>query len=198
MASELFRIEHALVGDRLVPVATPGEATHVAVSLVRRLSEERTAEAARLRAELEQAALRVKDLEVRLGRAIHRVDQAESAAAQVAQEAEHLRERVGQQQDAIGKLAEKNAEVIGEKRTLRNSLIAKHGLPAISYRIDIDRENRALETTVIVLDTLPHRERTVEALTEARRQAQRHNGRLRALRLDTAAWRAIVQVPIGT
>lgn len=186
MASELFRIEHTLVGDRLVPVATPVEATHVAVSLVRRLTSEH-----------EQVGGRVRELEVRLGRAIHRVDQAESVAAQSAREAEQAREQLAEQKDAVRKLAEKNAAVIAEKRKLRDALIAKHGLPAISYRIDIDRENRALETVVIVLDTLPHRERTAQALAEARRQALRHNGQLRALRLDTAAWRAIVQVPVG-
>ena len=189
MTSELYRLEHSLVGDRLMPITRPEEATHAGVALLRRMLEDWRREAAALRSEGVRREQRIAELEAQLGRAIHRGDQADARAA-------HHEQEVTRASAALRKLAEKNGELIGEKKRLRDQLVAKHGLPAIHYRIDVDRDGQAYESLVFVLEAFPHPEHRRAALAEARQQEERSGGRLRNVRLDTVAWRAIVQQPI--
>ncbi len=48
----------------------------------------------------------------------------------------------------------------------------------------------------VTLDAFPHKERVREALAEGHRVAARQGGQLRGLRLDTTAWRAVIQTVI--
>jgi len=181
-----YRLDKALVGERLVPVATEGEATHTTIASLRRLMAEGEQARRVVQAEGQRMTERVHDLEVQLGQAQHRADQAELLVAQ-------------QQREAVlhgamvRKLMAKNAALIGEKRRIRDMLMAKHAPIPIHYRIDVDREDQARESIVVILDTFPDRSHTHEALAEARRTAARRGGQLRTLRLDTVAWRAVVQ-----
>jgi hypothetical protein len=197
MSTDLYRLERTVLGERLVPVPRPEEATHVAVALLRRVSEERARETAMLRAEKAQATARIHDLEIKLGRAIHNVDQSESLAAQEKTEADQLREEAGRVRVALGKLVEKNSALIGEKKQLKDALIGKHELPAVHYKIEFTRDEEAYEHVTYVLDAFPDKAHTPEAIAEARRHAQARGGQLRQLRLDMVAWRAIVQLPLG-
>ncbi len=181
-----YRLDKALVGDRLVPVATEGEATHATIGSLRRLMAEGEQARRAFQAEGQRMTGRVHDLEVQLGHAQHRADQAELLVAQQQREAA-LHGAV------VRKLMAKNAALIGEKRRIRDMLMAKHAPIPIHYRIDVDREDQARESIVVTLDTFPDRSHTHEALAEARRTATRRGGQLRTLRLDTVAWRAVVQ-----
>ena len=189
MMPDFYRLERTLRGERLVAVDRPEEATHAGIALVRRLAEDRLREVAALRGEAERLRQRLQALDAQLAHAVHTTDQAQMAVARHEQETTRA-------QSVARKLAAKNAELIGEKRRIRDQLIAKHPLPAIHYRIDIDREDQARQTITLLLDTFPHPDKTGEALAEARRQAERRGGQLRQLRLDTVAWRALVQLPV--
>jgi len=184
-ATALYRVERTLLGDRLMPVTRVEDATHADIAVVRRLTDARAREAARCRADAVRAGQRIRDLETQVARAIHRIDQAEMVAAQRQEEITRLTKT----RDLV---VQKNAEVVGEKRRLRDALVGKTPLPVIHYRVDLDRDEIARETVVVTLDAFPHKERIREALAEARRQAARHHGELRSLRLDTSAWRAVI------
>ncbi len=185
-----YRLERTLVGERLVPVTRAEEATHAGIALIHHMTDAQAHAVATLRADLEQRTRRVRELEVQLGRAVHRVDQAEALAAQRQTEtALHAA--------AVQRLVDKNATLIGEKRRLREQLVAKYPPPPIHYRLDVDRDDQARESVVLTLDAFPHRDRMREALAEARRLADRRGGQVRQLRLDTVAWRAVVQLLVG-
>ena len=194
--SDLYRLERTLIGERLIEVTRPEEATHAAVSLLRRLAEERACETAALRSEGERARQRVRDLELQLGRATHHVDQAETTAAHARRELERLRADAERLAAATRKLSEKNTSLIGEKKRMREQLVAKHGLPRIAYRLEVDRTDQAYEQLVYILEAFPHVDHRRDALAEARRMAVQRGGRLRQLRLDTTAWRAVIHLPI--
>ncbi len=183
---DLYRLERTLVGERLVTVARLEEATHAGVVLVRQLMETHTRETATLQAEVDRLTRRARDLETQYGRAIHQVDQAEMVAAQ-------RQEEIARLVVTRDRLIQKNAELVGEKRRFREALTGKHPLPPVHYRIDIDRDDTARESIIVTLDVFPHKERVHEALAEARRVAERHRGQLRSLRLDTTAWRVVIQ-----
>ncbi len=184
--SHLYRLERGRLGDHLVPVTRPEEATHAGVVLLRRQAEDHAREVAALRAEVAHQHGRAQDLAGQLDRAGQQAVQAATAMAQRQADADRAKA-------AVARLAEKNGELIGEKRRLRDALTGKHPLPAVHYRVDIDRDDTARESILVVLDTFPHRDRAREALAEARRAASRYRGQLRSLRLDTTAWRAVVQ-----
>jgi len=181
-----YRLDKALVGERLVPVATEGEATHTTIASLRRLMAEGEQARRVVQAEGQRMTGRVHDLEVQLGHAQHRAEQAELLVAQQQRE-------TALHGAAVRKLMAKNAALIGEKRRIRDMLMSKHAPIPIHYRIDIDREDQARESIVVTLDTFPDRSHTHEALAEARRTAARRGAQLRTLRLDTVAWRAVVQ-----
>jgi len=191
--AHFYRLERALVGGRLIPVAREDEATHVAVAALRRALAEQARDRAALAervAELDRVGQRVRDLEVQLARAVRRAEQADILVAG------HQGEmaRCGA---SVRRLLAKNAALIGEKRRLRDALTGKQPLPAVHYRVDLDHDDVARESMVVTLDTFPHKDRVREALTDARRVAGRYGGRLRTLRLDTTAWRAVVQRPVA-
>lgn len=181
-----YRLDKALVGDRLVPVTTEGEATHATIASLRRLMAEGEHARRAFQAEGQRMTGRVHDLEVQLGQAQHRADQAELLVAQQQRE-------TALHGAAVRKLMAKNAALIGEKRRIRDMLMAKHAPIPIHYRIDVDREDQARESIVVTLDTFPDKSHAHEALAEARRMATRRGGQLKTLRLDTVAWRAVVQ-----
>ncbi len=181
-----YRLEKALVGERLVPVATEGEATHTTITSLRRLIAEGEHARRVFQAEGQRLTGRIHDLEVQLGHAQHRTEQAELLVAQQQRE-------TALQGAAVRKLMAKNAALIGEKRRIRDMLMAKHAPIPIHYRIDIDRDDQARESIVVTLDAFPDKSHMTEALAEARRMATRRGGQLKSLRLDTVAWRAVVQ-----
>jgi len=182
------RLEKGLVGERLV-AAAEGDATHVHLTYLRQITAEHDQHAAHARVHARQLGQRIVDLETQIAQQTHRADQADIMVTQQ----QHEAERYG---ISIRRLATKNAALIGEKRRLRDALTGKHPLPAVHYRIDIDRDDVAYASTVAMLETFPHRDHVREALAEARRIATRQGGHVRSLRLDTAAWRAVIQVPI--
>jgi len=186
----LYRLEKTLVGERLIPVARPDDATHVALASVRRIVDEATRQQQALQEEGQQLARRTQDLEVQLSRALRRAEQAELMVAQQQREAV-------QHGATVRKLMAKNVALIGEKRRIRDMLIAKHAPTPIHYRVDIDREDQARESIVITLDAFPDKRHARAALAEARRAAERRDGQLKTLRLDTVAWRAVVQQPMS-
>lgn len=186
-----YRLEKALVGGRLIPVVGEDEATHVDVVALRRAVAAHArdrAELAERAAELDRAGQRIRDLELQLARAVRRAEQADILVA--GHQSEMTRYGA-----SVRRLLAKNAALIGEKRRLRDALVGKHPLPAVHYRVDLDHDDVARESRVVTLDAFPHRDRVSEALAEGRRVAARHGGRLRTLRLDTSAWRAVVQRP---
>lgn len=187
--TELYRLERTLVGERLVPVMRPDEATHAGVALLHRITATHAREVAALRDGSDRLTRRLREVEQQLGRAIHQVDQAEMAAAQ-------CRDEAAQAVGAARRLAAKNAEIGAEKRRLRDALIGKQPLPAVSLRIDVDRDDIARKSQVITLETAPHPERAADALGEGRRVAARLSGTLRLIRLDTVAWRAVIQLVV--
>ncbi len=191
--AHFYRLEKALVGGRLIPVAREDEATHVDVAALRRA----VADSARDRVALaeqatgiEQMGQRLRDLELQLARAVRRAEQADIMVA--GHQAEMARSGA-----SVRQLLAKNAAIIGEKRRLRDALVGKHPLPAVYYRVDLDHDDVARESVVVTLDAFPHKDRVPEALADARRVAARYGGRLRTLRLDTTAWRAVVQRPVA-
>ena len=191
--AHFYRLEKALVGGRLIPVAREDEATHVDVAALRRA----VADSARDRVALaeqstriEQMGQRLRDLELQLARAVRRAEQADIMVA--GHQAEMARSGA-----SVRQLLAKNAALIGEKRRLRDALVGKHPLPAVYYRVDLDHDDVARESVVVTLDAFPHKDRVPEALADARRVAARYGGRLRTLRLDTTAWRAVVQRPVA-
>ncbi len=191
--AHFYRLEKALVGGRLIPVAREDEATHVDVAALRRA----VADSARDRValaeqatEIEQMGQRLRDLELQLARAVRRDEQADIMVA--GHQAEMARSGA-----SVRQLLAKNAALIGEKRRLRDALVGKHPLPAVYYRVDLDHDDVARESVVVTLDAFPHKDRVPEALADARRVAARYGGRLRTLRLDTTAWRAVVQRPVA-
>lgn len=186
----LYRLEKTLVGERLIPVARPDDATHVALPAVQRIVDEATRRQQALQEEGRQLARRTHDLEEQLSRALRRAEQAELMVAQQQREA-------AQHGASLRKLMAKNVALIGEKRRIRDLLIAKHAPTPIHYRVDIDREDQARESVVITLDAFPDKSHARAALAEARRAAERRDGQLRTLRLDTVAWRAVVQQPMS-
>jgi len=191
--AHFYRLEKALVGGRLIPVAREDEATHVDVTALRRA----VADSARDRVALaeqatgiEQMGQRLRDLELQLARAVRRAEQADIMVA--GHQAEMARSGA-----SVRQLLAKNAALIGEKRRLRDALVGKHPLPAVYYRVDLDHDDVAHESVVVTLDAFPHKDRVPEALADARHVAARYGGRLRTLRLDTTAWRAVVQRPVA-
>jgi len=191
--AHFYRLEKALVGDRLIPVAGEDEATHVGIAALRRL----TADSARDRAALAEQVVqieclgrRVRELDLLLARAMRRAEQADIMVVQ--QQGEAVVHGA-----SVRRLLAKNAALIGEKRRLRDALTGKQPLPVVHYRVDLDHDDVALESMVVTLDTFPHKDRVREALADARRVAARYGGRLRTLRLDTTAWRAVVQRPVA-
>lgn len=184
-----YRLDKGLVGDRLVLVATEAEATHTTTAYLRHLMADAEQVRRAVEAEGQRLAQRLHDLEVQLGQARHRADQAETLVAQQQRE-------TALHGAAVRKLMAKNASLIGEKRRIRDMLLAKHAPTPIHYRVDIDRDDRAHESVVITLDAFPDRSHTNDALAEARRIAALRGGQLRTLRLDTVAWRAVVQQPM--
>jgi len=191
--AHFYRLEKALLGDRLIPVAGEDEATHVGIAALRRLA----ADSARDRAALAEQAVqieclgrRVRELDLLLARAMRHAEQADVMVAQQQREAVV-------HGASVRRLLAKNAALIGEKRRLRDALTGKQPLPAVHYRVDLDHDDVARESMVVTLDTFPHKDRVREALTDARRVAGRYGGRLRTLRLDTTAWRAVVQRPVA-
>lgn len=181
-----YKLERTLTGIRLVPVAHAKDATHATISTLQGVVRTHAQEASRLRHEIEQCGHRIQDLERQLGRAIHRADESETEAAQ-------LRDAVARAAEHVRRLGDKNAELIGEKRRLRDALTGKHPLPAIHMRLDIDRDGVARLSLPVTLDTFPHRDHLREALAEGQRVAAQQDGQLRSLRLDTSAWRAVIQ-----
>jgi len=180
--AHFYRLEKALVGGQLIPVAREDEATHVDVAALRRaVADQATG--------IEQMGQRLRDLELQLARAVRRAEQADSMVA--GHQAEMARYGA-----SVRQLLAKNAAIIGEKRRLRDALVGKHPLPAVYYRVDLDHDDVARESVVVTLDAFPHKDRVPEALADARRIAARYGGRLRTLRLDTTAWRAVVQRPV--
>jgi len=193
MDAPFYRLEKGLVGGRLIPVAHEDEATHVGIAVLRRLVAAHArdrAELAERTVELDRAGQRVRDLESLLARAMHRAEQADILVAG------HQGE-MSRYGAAVRRLLAKNAALIGEKRRLRDALVGKQPLPVVHYRVDLDRDDVARESVAVTLDTFPHKDRVREALTDARRVAARSGGRLRTLRLDTTAWRAVVQRPVA-
>lgn len=186
----LYRLEKTLMGERLVPVTRPDDATHVAMTSVRHIVDESTRQHQVLQEARQRLAQHVQDLEAQLSRALRRVEQAEVMIT------EQQREAV-QHGASLRKLLAKNAALIGEKRRIRDLLVAKHAPPPVHYRVDIDRDDQARESIVITLDAFPDRAHAREALAEARRAAERRDGQLKTLRLDTVAWRAVVQQPMS-
>ncbi len=186
----LYRLEKTLVGERLIPVARPDDATHVALPAVRRIVDEATRQQQALQEEGQQLARRTHDLEGQLSRALRRAEQAELMVVQQQREA-------AQHGASLRKVMAKNVALVGEKRRMRDMLIAKHAPTPIHYRVDIDREDQARESIVITLDAFPDKSHARAALAEARRAAERRDGQLRTLRLDTVAWRAVVQQPMS-
>jgi len=188
-----YRLEKGLVGGRLIPVAREDEATHVGIAALRRMVAAHArdrAELAERAVELDRAGQRIRDLELLYARALRRAEQADIMVA--GHQAEMSRYGA-----SVRRLLAKNAALIGEKRRLRDALTGKQPLPAVHYRVDLDRDDVARESTVVTLDTFPHKDRVPEALADARRVAARYGGRLRTLRLDTTAWRAVVQRPVA-
>jgi hypothetical protein len=181
-----YRLEKALVGERLVPVATESEATHASIASLHRLVAESEHARHVVQAERQRLIQRVHDLEVQLGHAQHRAEQAERLVEQQQREAV-------QHGIVVRKIMAKNAALIGEKRRIRDMLMAKHAPIPIHYRIDVDREDQARESIIVTLDAFPDKSHANEALAEARRTAARRGGQLKTLRLDTVAWRAVVQ-----
>lgn len=186
----LYRLEKTLIGERLVAVARVDDATHVAMTSVRHIVDESTRHNQALQEERQRLALHIQDLETQLGRALRRVEQAELMITE--QQREAVRHGA-----SLRKLLAKNAALIGEKRRIRDLLVAKHAPPPIHYRVDIDRDDQARESIVITLDAFPDRAHARDALAEARRAAERRDGQLKTLRLDTVAWRAVVQQPMS-
>jgi len=186
----LYRLEKTLVGERLIPVARPDDATHVTLPAVQRIVDEATRQQQALQEEAQRLARRIQDLEVQLSRALRRAEQAELLVTEQQREA-------AQHGASLRKLLAKNVALIGEKRRIRDLLIAKHAPTPIHYRVDIDREDQARESIVITLDAFPDRSHARAALAEARRAAERRDGQLKTLRLDTVAWRAVVQQPMS-
>ncbi len=186
----LYRLEKTLVGERLIPVARVDDATHVTLPAVQHIVDEGTRQQQALQEEGRQLAQRTHDLEEQLSRALRRAEQAELMVAQQQREAV-------QHGATVRKLMAKNVALIGEKRRIRDMLIAKHAPTPIHYRVDIDREDQARESIVITLDAFPDRSHARAALAEARRAAERRDGQLKTLRLDTVAWRAVVQQPMS-
>ncbi len=185
-----YRLEKTLIGERLVPVPTENEATHTTIASLRHLVVEGAHAHRMFQAESQRMTLRIHDLEVQLGQAQHRAEQAELLVAQQQRE-------TALHGAAVRKLMAKNAALIGEKRRIRDMLMAKHAPIPIHYRIDVDREDQARESIVVTLDTFPDKSHAHEALAEARRMATRRGGQLKTLRLDTVAWRAVVQQVIN-
>jgi len=191
--AHFYRLEKALLGDRLIPVAGEDEATHVGIAALRRLAADSARDRAALAehtAHIERLGHRVRELDLLLARAMRRAEQADIMVAQQQREAVV-------HGASVRRLLAKNAALIGEKRRLRDALTGKQPLPAVHYRVDLDHDDVARESTVVTLDTFPHKDRAREALTDARRVAGRYGGRLRTLRLDTTAWRAVVQRPVA-
>ncbi len=186
----LYRLEKTLVGERLVPVARPDDATHVALASVQRIVDEGTRQQRTLQEEEQRLARRIQDLDVQLSRALRRAEQAELLVTEQQREA-------ARHGASLRKLLAKNVALIGEKRRIRDLLIAKHAPTPIHYRVDIDREDQARESIVITLDAFPEKSHARSALAEARRAAERRDGQLKTLRLDTVAWRAVVQQPMS-
>jgi len=186
----LYRLEKTLMGERLVPVTRPDDATHVTMMSVRNIVDESTRQHQVLQEERQRLVQHVQDLEVQLSRALLRVKQGELMITEQQREA-------AQHGASLRKLLAKNVALIGEKRRIRDMLIAKHAPTPIHYRVDIDREDQARESIVITLDAFPDRRHARDALAEARRAAERRDGQLKTLRLDTVAWRAVVQQPMS-
>jgi len=190
--THFYRLEKALVGGRLIPVAREDEATHVGIAALRRVVTERAHDHATITeqvAQIDRMGQRIRELDLLLARAMRRAEQADIMVA--GHQAEMA--RCGA---AVRRLLAKNAALIGEKRRLRDALVGKQPLPVVHYRVDLDRDDVARESVVVTLDTFPHKDRVRDALTDARRAAARSGGRLRTLRLDTTAWRAVVQRPV--
>ncbi len=186
----LYRLEKTLVGERLIPVARLDDATHVALASVQHIVDEATRQQQALQEEAQRLVRHIQDLEVQLSRALLRAEQGELMVAQQQHEAV-------QHGATVRKLMAKNVALIGEKRRVRDMLIAKHAPTPIHYRVDIDREDQARESIVITLDAFPDKSHARAALAEARRAAERRDGQLKTLRLDTVAWRAVVQQPMS-
>lgn len=187
--THFYRLEKGLVGGRLIPVAREDEATHVGIAALRRVVTERAHDHATITeqgAQIDRMGQRIRELDLLLARAMRRAEQADIMVA--GHQAEMA--RCGA---AVRQLLAKNAALIGEKRRLRDALVGKQPLPVVHYRVDLDREDTARESVVITLETFPHKERVHEALAEARHRATREGGQLRSLRLDTPAWRAVIQ-----
>ncbi len=165
-ASDLYRLERTVTGERLVPVQRIDDATHSSIALFRRLTEARAREVVGVRAEVEHLRQRLHERETELA-------QRQEIAIRA--------------QSAVRRLLEKNRELVGEKRRLRDALIGKKPLPNVHYRIDVDRDGVVRESSVVTLDAFPHRDRRSEALAEARRLAERRGGQVRQVRLDTSA-----------
>lgn len=171
-ASELYRLDQTVRGPRLVPVQRMDEATHLSVGMLRRVMQAHAREVAGLRSEITQRQRRLDERE------------AQQAAEQ---------ETTRRLQASLQRLAAKNAALIAEKRRLRDAFTGKHPLPNVHYRVEVGRDDTARESLVVTLDTFPHRERVRDALAEARRVAAQHDAQLRQVRLDTTAWRAVLQ-----
>ena len=188
-----YRLEKALVGGRLIPVAREDEATHVGIAALRRVVTERAHDHATITeqvAQIDRMGQRIRELDLLLARAMRRAEQADIMVA--GHQAEMA--RCGA---SVRRLLAKNAALIGEKHRLRDALTGKQPLPAVHYRVDLDHDDVARESMVVTLDAFPHKDRVPEALADARRVAARYGGRLRTLRLDTTAWRAVVQRPVA-
>lgn len=170
-AADLYRLERTPSGAHLSPVSRIEEATHTGIGLLRRMMETHASELVRVRAEAEELR--------------HRVQHLQDHLTQQRTLAERLR-------DSLQRLVAQNKTLIGEKRRLRDALIGKKPLKSGSYRIDVDRDGVARESVMVVLDTFPHKSHAVDALREARRRAERSNGTLRTLRLETV-WQAVYQ-----
>lgn len=118
-ASGLCRWEKALVGERLVPVAHEAEATHVELGRAREHIAAHAQRAAALETEVERLRQCLQTLDTQLAEAVAAAERAETRASQQQHESEHLAA-------SVQRLARKNADLIGEKRRLRDLLVAKH------------------------------------------------------------------------
>lgn len=182
----LFRLHHTLTGERLVPVTVPAEATHMSIATVQRLGDEAGRTIAAHREQAQRLSRRVRELEALVADLTDRAARAEERAAQASADA-------AARDTSIRKLMAKNGTLIVEKRRLRDALIGKQPLPHVAYRIEMDREGTVRESVPVTLECFPDRQHTAQVLAEARRLAERHGGQLRQVRLDAAAWRAVIQ-----
>lgn len=182
-SADLYRLEASPQGDRLVPVETEAEATYVGL---RRVQERLTTSKMLLTA----AQARIQTLDTEIAEHAHRRQEAEARA-------QRLEHDCATHADAVRRLHEKNATIIGEKRRLQEILSGRVAIPTINRRIVIDQESgEAFGMEVIPLDAAAVWDQSRAAVSEARRLARTYGARLKEVRLDRVVWRAIMAISV--